>query len=137
MKLPIPSLSLVSGQKRPMFEILDDSDACTRQHVMWRMQSKFDFHVLIDGVVRPARSEEEFVQWFINPDNRQVDRTHIGSYMVSTVFMGTQPLFETMVFGPDPKACRGWRVATLENAKKSHALAIRFVEEEILKECGS
>lgn len=87
----------------------------------------------------------DVLQWskLFEDKSRKVDRTEIGEYVISTVFLGinhsfnpnSEPqVFETMVFHPAKSDyldlfCE--RYATWDEAMEGHKLAVKGVEEFI------
>jgi len=92
-----------------------------------------------DGDFRPRRVTPEDVRRatdgglcsMLDAQERQVLRTRVGKWRVSTVFLvidhsfgdGVPLLFETMVFGEsDAEPC--WRYATVDAARAGHARVV-------------
>lgn len=76
---------------------------------------------IIDPATKEAMQTSDIVAWgeaFEKIESRQVDFTRLGSYSVSTVFLGVdhafigrRRLFETMVFKHDVRRRRHWQRA--------------------------
>ncbi len=104
---------------------------------------KSPFYIL-DGNhdIVPIDDTEAFSEWFGKTD-RHIDRTNVGEYFVSTVFLGIYHnydpaglplLFETMVFGgkgdeDDEYTGQVWRYSTYEEARQGHNEVMRLIEE--------
>lgn len=128
MRLPIPSITLESGGRKPIMFIFEEGEKSVYAHHRFRMQSRC-LHILRDGQI-VAVPIGEWIKWFEVPANRQVERTELDEGVwISTVFLGTPPLFETMIFGGshDNKA---WRSKTIEDARMCHAAAVKLVKEQ-------
>lgn len=97
-----------------------------------------------EGNVSPINDPSEWGFWFERADT-QVDRTQVGNYVVSTVFLGLdhgfgvseQPiLFETLVFEMDDNGEIGnalehtmCRYCTRDEALAGHAEAVQMMLE--------
>lgn len=98
-----------------------------------------------EGNVSPADSPAEWGLWF-EGSSTQVDRTQVGNYLVSTVFLGldhgfgtsAQPiLFETLVFEVDDNGETGnsledtmRRYSTRDEALAGHAETVQMIIEK-------
>jgi hypothetical protein len=77
-------------------------------------------------------------RWFESAD-RKVNKTQVGKYDISTVFLGldhgfgstTPLLFETMVFGDDPLNGETMRCSTWKQAEIQHDKMVKYVREYI------
>lgn len=88
---------------------------------------------------------ETWAEWFVgNADARKVNRTEIGPYLVSTVFLGLDHgvcggnpiLFETMVFrnGETSDTSESYmeRCSTWEQAEEQHQRAISIYSRKLI-----
>lgn len=92
-------------------------------------------------------SLEEYANLMENFEYRQIDRTHIGKYRISTIWMGLNYnfysndeedkfIFETMIFCEDEEnEFHNWekRYGTLEEAKKGHIEAVNLIKGKQMK----
>lgn len=94
-------------------------------------------HYILENGKPKVANFMAWARWWEDGENRRVDLTQVGSFRVSTVFLGIDSaidhgrgvppvplLFETMVFS-DVEGCDGddlgcWRTPTLGEAKRKH-----------------
>lgn len=101
----------------------------------------FTYYILSEHVPLPIDNVVVWAHWFeAHQQERIVAQETIGSYLVSTVLLGSDHqyardgpplLFETMIF-PPPGHEEGWeeyrvRCSTWEEAEQEHALACDIV----------
>lgn len=95
------------------------------------------YFILKDGKPVAADDFTEWANWYEEYD-RAVKKTQVGSYEVSTVFLGIDHnwsdegppvLFETMVFGDGAYDEQCDRCCTLEEARKQHEAMVRLVAQ--------
>lgn len=90
----------------------------------------------------PTDDIAAWVEWFVpNGEMCQVGKDMVGSYAVSTVFLGSAhsrfapngpTLFETAVFAPDDSLKIVGRYPTWEDAAEGHALAVAELLKSVL-----
>jgi len=101
-----------------------------RLHVGSNKGGNMKNYILNDeNQVVEAGSLEQWAVFFGNSARRRVARTNVGGDVyVSTMFlgMGTDELFETMVFG-GPLDQELWRTSTWDEAVKAHEAACKEV----------
>ncbi len=83
-----------------------------------------DTFILKDRKIRKVDTLE-WAKWFKNIDNIRVAQTIFSGILVSTVFLGMEPIyFETMVFGGRLDDYQ-WRYDTYGEAVKGHQHAVK------------
>jgi hypothetical protein len=96
---------------------------------------------ILDGHTPVA--EPDLYKWgsWYETANRRADRTQIGDYRISTVFLGLDHqcgdgpplLFETMIFNKEDRELDEWqdRYSTWEEAEAGHKAAIELVRKRL------
>lgn len=86
--------------------------------------------------------KRQLLRWarWLQKHRRHIGNTFVGPVRISTIFLGVQhgmfrpQWFETMVFDPEGECEECYRYATLRQARKGHARAVRMVEERYYEE---
>lgn len=102
----------------------------------------------LDGKKPVPCSVEEYLTFMQSAANRIIEQTHVGPWLVSTIFtgidhnfgQGDKRLFETQIFNLPGDAQPRWRYATWKQAVRQHRQLVVLLEsqgaEPLLRDMG-
>jgi hypothetical protein len=97
-----------------------------------------DIDDLYFGLDGEPISRERWIEMWEDIDVKRIGYNEVGSYHVSTVWLGINHsfgdgppvIFETMIFGEGPLDQEQWRYCTRQGAEKGHRAAVDLVNAE-------
>lgn len=89
-------------------------------------------YILDDNNIPVQSTANEHLVWEEKfPEKTAVKQQYIGIIYISTVFLGTSPLWETMIFGVDNDNYKK-RYSTYEEALVGHETALNLVKKQVV-----